>query len=406
MEGALSGLKVVELAHIMAGPGCGRMLADMGADVIKVERAPGGDDSRRMVPPTVGDESAAFMMLNRNKRGAVINVKHDEGKEALRRLLGSADVLIENYRPGTMERLGLGYETLAEDNPGLIYCQITGFGRTGPYAMRAGFDLIAQGMSGLMSVTGEGPDRPPVKVGVPIGDITAGILGAMGILAAYVHRLKTGRGQRVDTSLLEASITQTYWPAAIWFATQIDAEPMGSAHPLSAPYQSFQTRDGWVNIGAANQANWLRLLDVIGAEHLAQDPRFTDNAGRRIRLAELVAELSPLFLARTTAEWLDALESAGVPAGPVLTMGEALNDPQARARDMVVEVEHSRLGKVSTIGVPVKFSETPGSVRRGAPLLGEHSREVLAEIGYGEADLDRMEREGAILTPDSSTGAS
>lgn len=396
-SGPLAGVKVVELAHIMAGPVCGLMLADLGADVIKVEKAPDGDDSRRMVPPEVDGESAAFMMLNRNKRGAVINLKEPSGKEAMKRLLREADVVIENYRPGTMERLGLGYEALREENPALIYCQITGFGSTGPYAMRAGFDLIAQGMSGLMSVTGEGPGRPPVKVGVPIGDITAGILGAMGVLAAYTHRLKTGEGQRVDTSLLEASLTQTYWPAAIFLASGVSAEPMGSAHPLSAPYQAFETADGWVNIGAANQGNWLRLLDVLGIPELAEDRRFADNAGRRTRLDELTELLAPHLRERTTAAWLATFEEAGVPAGPVLSTGEALNDPQALAREMVVEVEHRRLGRQKTLGVPVKLSATPGRVRRGAPVLGEHTREVLAEIGYSEPEIERLLAQGAAI---------
>ncbi len=395
-NGALAGLKVIELAHIMAGPVCGLMLADMGADVVKVEKAPDGDDSRRMTPPTMDDESAAFMILNRNKRGAVINLKNEEGKAVLRDLLATADVVIENYRPGTMERLGLGYETLAESNPGLIYCQITGFGRTGPYAMRAGFDLIAQGMSGLMSVTGEGPERPPVKVGVPVGDITAGILAAMGILAAYVHRLKTGRGQRVDTSLLEASMVHTYWPAAIFFATGLSAQPMGTAHPLSAPYQSFETTDGWVNIGAANQANWLRMLDVLGATPLAEDPRFKDNAARRVNLDELTRELAPLFKKQSTEHWLRAMENAGVPAGPVLSVGDALNDPQVRARDMVVDVDHARLGTMPTMGVPVKFSDTPGAVRRAAPILGQHTVEILTELGYDRERITELETAGAV----------
>lgn len=399
-SGALSGVKVIELAHIMAGPVCGLMLADMGADVIKVEKSPDGDDSRRMVPPTMGDESAAFLILNRNKRGVVINLKDEAGKEALRDLLGTADVVIENYRPGTMERLGLGYEALAARNPALIYCQITGFGRTGPYAMRAGFDLIAQGMSGLMSVTGEGPERPPVKVGVPVGDVTAGILAAMGVLAAYVHRLKTGRGQRVDTSLLEASMIHTYWPAAIYFATGLSAQPMGTAHPLSAPYQAFETSDGWINIGAANQANWLRMLNVLGANHLAEDSRFADNAGRRTCLGELTEALTPLFRRQSTEHWLQAMEQAGVPAGPVLSTGEVLNDPQVQARDMVVEVEHSRLGRIKTMGAPVKLSATPPSVRRGAPVLGEHTREVLTEMGYTPERLAELEQIGAVLSAD------
>ncbi len=394
--GALAGLKVIELAHIMAGPVCGMMLADLGADVIKVEKAPDGDDSRRMLPPDIEGEAAAFMILNRNKRGMVVNLKHEDGKAVLRRLLRTADVVIENYRPGTMERLGLGYETLARDNPGLIYCQITGFGRTGPYAQRAGFDLIAQGMSGLMSLTGEGPGRPPVKVGVPAGDVTAGILAAMGVLAAYIHRLKTGQGQRIDTSLLEASMIHTYWPAAIFLATGISPGPMGTAHPISAPYQAFQTVDGWINVGAANQANWLRLLEVLQAQELAEDPQFKENAGRRTNLAQLVERLAPLFRQRTTQDWLARLEAAGVPAGPVLTVGEALTDPQAEAREMVVEVRHSRLGPVKTMGVPIKLSATPGAVKRGAPLLGEHTREVLAEVGYAEADIVRLAQAGAV----------
>ena len=269
----LDGITVIELAHIMAGPVCGLMLADMGADVIKVEKVPGGDDSRRFLPPDIDGESAAFMMLNRNKRGIAVNLKHEDGKAVLRRLLATADVLIENYRRGTMERLGLGYEVLKEDNPGLIYCEISGFGRTGPYRDRGGFDLIAQGMSGLMSITGEGPGREPVKVGAPVTDITAGILGAMGVLAAYVHRLKTGQGQRVDTSLFEAGIVHSYWQSAICLATGESPGPMGSAHPLNAPYQAFRTADGWITVGAANQANWLKILDVLEVPGIAEAMR-------------------------------------------------------------------------------------------------------------------------------------
>jgi len=388
--GPLAGLKVIELAHIMAGPVCGLMLADLGADVIKVEKYPDGDDSRRMVPPKVKDESAAFMILNRNKRGAVVNLKSETGKAVLRQMLRTADVVIENFRPGTMERLGLGYEELRQLNPGLIYCEITGFGSTGPYAERAGFDLIAQGMSGIMGLTGEGPGRPPVKAGVPVGDMTAGILAAMGILAAYTHRLKTGRGQRVETSLLEASMVYTAWASAIYFATGVSQGPLGSAHPLSAPYQAFPTADGWINIGAANQANWLRLTEVIGAPELASDPRFADNAARLKNLPALVEILTPRFRARPTAEWLTRLEAAGVPAGPVLSIGEMLNDPQVRAREMVVELNHSRVGPVRALGAPVKFSATPARVARAAPVLGEHTREILREYGYTDAEIDRL----------------
>ncbi len=394
--GPLAGLKVVELAHIMAGPVCGLMLADLGADVVKVEKMPGGDDTRRMVPPKVGSESAAFLMMNRNKRGIAVNLKTSGGVEVLRRLLRDADVLIENHRRGTMERLGLGYEELSHTNPGLIYCAVSGFGRTGPYADRGGFDLIAQGMSGLMSITGEGPGRPPVKVGAPVTDITAGILAAMGVLAAYVHRLKTGKGQMVDTSLFEAGIVHTYWQSAICFATGISPGPLGSAHPLNAPYQAFPTADGWINVGAANQTNWERFVDAIGAPELKADPRFKTNADRMANLAVLVDLLSAKLRTRTTAAWLSCLDAAGVPAGPVLSIAEMHADPQTRARDMVVTTRHSRLGDVETIGAPVKFSATPGGVRRPAPVFGEHTEEVLRSLGYGDDDIDRLVREGAV----------
>ncbi|MGA9031556.1 MAG: CoA transferase [Sulfuricaulis sp.] len=396
-HGPLTGVKVIELAHIMAGPICGLMLADMGADVIKVEKVPDGDDTRRMVPPTMDGESAAFMVLNRNKRGVSINMKSTAGKAVLEKMLATADVVIENYRPGTMERFGLGYETLHKLNPALIYCQVTGFGRTGPYANRAGFDLIAQGLSGIMSVTGEGAGRQPVKAGPPITDISAGILAAMGVLAAYVHRLKTGEGQLVDTSLLEAGVTTTYWQSAICLATGQSPGAIGSAHPLSAPYQAVQTQDGWINIGAANQANWKRLVEVIGKPELADDKRFLDNAARMQNLSALIDILTKNFRTSTTSDWLARLEAAGVPAGPVLSIGEMLTDPQVLARDMVVEVEHSRLGRMKTLGPPVKFSATPGSVRHGAPQLGQHTREVLKEYGYSEAEIAALVGNGDVI---------
>ncbi|MHA1107616.1 MAG: CaiB/BaiF CoA transferase family protein [Alphaproteobacteria bacterium] len=397
MPGPLHGLKIIELAHIMAGPVCGLMLADMGADVIKVERVPGGDDSRRFLPPDIDGESASFMMVNRNKRGIAVDLKQDSGKAVLRRLLAVADVVIENYRRGTMERLGLGYDTLKADNAGLIYCEVSGFGRTGPYADRGGFDLIAQGMSGLMSITGEGPGRAPVKSGAPVTDITAGILAAMGVLAACVERERTGEGQRVDTSLFEAGIIQTYWQSAIALATGASPGALGSAHPLNAPYQAFRTSDGWINIGAANQANWLKLIEALESPELAGDPRFADNAGRMADLPALVEALNGKFAVRTTADWMARMEQAGVPAGPILSIAEMHQDAQVLARGMVVETEHSRVGTVRTLGPPVKFSRTPASVRRAAPVLGEHTREVLCEYGYDEDEIAALVDSGAVI---------
>ena len=394
MSGPLNGCRVIELAHIMAGPVAGLMLADMGADVIKVEKRD-GDDTRRFVPPTIEGESAAFMMMNRNKRGIVLDLKTHGGKRILEKLVREADVLIENYRMGTMEKLGLGYDALAKLNPGLIYCEVSGFGRTGPYAHRGGFDLIAQGMSGLMSITGEGPRRPPVKVGPPISDITAGILAAMGIAAAYAHKLKTGEGQKVDTSLFEAAITQTYWQSAIAFATGASPHAMGSAHPLNAPYQAFQTADGYINIGAANQANWERMLKIMDAEELNEDPRFSSNSGRIQNLSALEEILNEHFRERTTGDWLSAFEKAGMPAGPVLSITEMHQDPQALARDMIVTMKHPVAGDVKTLGLPVKFSRTPGGVEKCAPLKGEHTIEILREIGLDEDAMRQALEDGA-----------
>jgi crotonobetainyl-CoA:carnitine CoA-transferase CaiB-like acyl-CoA transferase len=399
-KGPLAGLKVIDLSHVMAGPACSMLLADMGADVIKVEKLPGGDDARRMVPPTISGESAAFLIMNRNKRGIAVDLKTEAGRNVLSRLLRDADVLVENYRRGTMERMGFGYDALHALNPRLIYCSISGFGRTGPYADRGGFDLVTQAMSGLMSITGEGPGCPPVKIGAPVTDITAGILACVGVLAALHSRASTGEGQMVDTSLFEAGIINTYWQSAICFATGIAPGPMGTAHPLNAPYQAFPVADGWITVGAANQGNWQRLVGALGAPELGHDPRFADNADRMRNLPALQAALTPLFKGRPSAEWLKRLEEAGVPAGPVLDVGQMHADPQALARKMIVETTHPTAGQVASIGLPIKFSETPGSVRRGAPVLGQHTREVLREHGFSDDEANQMAALGAIQMPD------
>jgi crotonobetainyl-CoA:carnitine CoA-transferase CaiB-like acyl-CoA transferase len=388
-------MRVLELAQIMAGPTCGMMLADMGADVIKVEKLPGGDDTRSYTEPTIAGESAAFMMMNRNKRGIAVNLKKPGGLEVVKRLLKDADVVTENYRKGTLEKLGLGFDVLQKLNPRLVYCAISGYGRSGPYADKGGFDLIAQGFAGVMTITGE-PGGPPAKSGTSIADINAGILAALGIVSALVAREKTGRGQMVETSLMEAAVQQTFWHAAMFFATGQNPGPTGSAHILTAPYQAFPTKDGWINIGGANQSNWERIVKVIGRPELNDDPRFRTNGDRMKHLKALADLISERTRTRSSKEWIDDFEAAGVPVGPINKIGEMLADPQVASREMVLEVEHPKVGRMKTLGLPIKFSETPGRVAHGAPLLGQHTREVLRGLGYADAEIDALAREGAV----------
>ena len=399
----MSGVRVVELAHVMAGPVCGRMLADMGADVVKVEPPGEGDSSRAFVPGAAQDArsgpaggAAAFLMLNRNKRGMVVDWKAEGGPAVLRRMLAQCDVVIENFKPGVMERFGLGYPSLRQANPGLVYCQITGFGRTGPLSDRRGFDLVAQGMTGLLSVTGEGPGRPPVKCGPPLTDITAGILGAMGVATALFAREKTGRGQRVDTSLYEAGIAQTFWQSAVALATGESPGPLGSAHPLAAPYEALPTADGWITVGGWNQVNWLRLLRAMDLPRLADDPRFATNADRMAHVDALREVLSQRLRAASTSDWLRRFEEEAVPAGPVSTIPEMLRHPQTVAREMVVTVPQDG-GTAKTLGMPVKLSASPGpAVTKGAPALGEHTAQVLADYGFAKAEVAALVRRGVV----------
>jgi len=357
---------------------------------------PGGDDTRKMDRPSVRGESASFMAMNRNKRGIALNLKLPAAQEALKRMATRADVLTENYRKGTLEKLGLGYEVLRKINPALIYCSISGYGRTGPYADKGGYDLIAQGMSGLMSVTGEA-GRSPVKSGGPVCDINAGILGALGVVSAYLHRLKTGEGQLVETSLFEAGIQQMYWQAAIYFATGEVPGPTGSAHILSAPYQAFRAADGWLNIGGANQANWERLCRVLGASDWLEDRRFASNADRMKHLDALVALMNARIKNRKVDELIKALEAEGVPCGRINSIADVAADPQALAREMVVELDHPRAGRTRALGLPLKLSRTPGKVSRPAPLLGQHTREVLEEFGFSHAEIHTLVESGAAV---------
>ena len=392
---ALEGVKVLDLTQIMAGPYCTMTLADMGADVVKIEKPNGGDDTRRMGPPFIEGESAAFLGINRNKRSVVVDLRSDDGREIVLDMARRYDILVENFRPGSLERMGLGYERVREINPAMIYCTISGFGGTGPYARRGGFDLVAQGMSGLMSVTGH-PDSAPTKIGVPVCDLNAGMFAALGILTAYISRLKTGQGQQVDTSLLEGGIAYTFWESAMYFATGESPGPKGSAHRLTAPYQAFETSDGYVNVGAANQANWERLCAAIGRDELASDPRFAEPRDRMDNLDELTATLEETFSRKPSDHWLNALEAAGVPAGPIYDLGQVYEDPQVRARQMIVETDHPVAGQISNIGIPVKLSETPGRFQRPAPTLGQHTDEVLRELGRTDAEIADLRSTGAV----------
>ncbi len=391
---ALDGMIVLDATQIMSGPYCGLLLADMGADVIKVEKPNGGDDSRQF-GPFLNGEGSGFIAMNRNKRGLALNLKDEEGRAVFRKLAEKADVVIENFRPGTMENLGLSYEDLKALNPKLIYCSISGFGQTGPYGRRGGFDLVAQGMSGLMSLTGE-PDGTPAKVGVPIADLNAGLYAAYSVLCAYIHQLKTGEGQYIDVSLLESSLAYTFWESNILFFTGQSATQMGSAHRLSAPYQAFPTADRYINIGAANQANWEKLCEVIERPDLLADPRFAATRDRMAHRAELAAILDDIFRRHGSEEWLALLEQVGVPAGPIYDMAGVYNDPQVQAREMMVEIEHPVAGKIKQIGVPVKLSGTPGRIYRPAPVLGQHSREILRQFGWDEAEIERLCKKGVV----------
>ena len=391
----LDGMRVLDLTQVMAGPFCTMLLADMGADVVKVEK-PGGDDIRGIGPPFINGESAAFLQINRNKRSIVVDLKTEQGVEAVRRMAAQADVLVQNYRPGAMDRIGLGYDDVKTLNPALLYCSISGFGSTGPYSKRPGFDLVTQGMSGLMSLTGR-PGEAPTKIGVPITDLNAGFYAAYGVLCAYIQRLKTGKGQLIDASLLEGGLAYTVWESAMFFATGQAPEAAGSAHRLTAPYQSFPTRDGYINIGAANQANWERLCGAIERTDLMSDPRYVTNSDRMKNLKQLQAALEETFRTRDSADWLRDIEAAGVPCGPIYDLSETYADPQVRAREMVVEVDHPIAGPVQNIGVPVKLSQTPGAIRRPAPTLGQHTDEVLAEFGFSSDETVALREVLAVM---------
>ena len=393
------GLRVLDFTSVVSGPFCTQILADYGADVIKFEGLR-GDMSRSTSGPFHAGLSGFFSQFNRNKRSIVLNFKEQSGVQAMKTLVKDADIVIENYRTGTMARLGLGYEDLKNINPGIIYCSISGFGRTGPYANRGGFDLVAQGMSGLMSITGV-PDSPPVKVGVPIADMNAGMFATYGILTAYINKLRTKKGQYLEISLLEAAIAYTVWESAGYFATGDIAEPLGSSHRNSAPYQALKTKDGHINVGAPNQSNWERFANAIERSDLVTRNEFKDNASRLVNRESLERELELTLTTKNSSEWLEVLEKSGVPAGPILNISEVWNDPQVDARNMKVTLDHPTAGKITNIGLAAKLYSTPGRITKPAPLLGEHTREILVDAGYSKKNIEDLIDSGAAVTNDS-----
>lgn len=378
----------------MAGPYCAMLLADMGARVIKVE-PPAGDSTRSMAG-NKGNDSAAFNAVNRGKLGTVIDLNTEPGRGVFKRLARRADILVENYRPGVMAKLGLDYDSLKHDNPRLIYASISGHGQTGPWAGKGGFDLIAQGLSGLISVTGT-PTSGPVKIGVPITDLGAGLFALVGILGALHHRAASGVGQHIDTSLVDSGIALSVWEAAVYFTTGQVPAPLGTAHRLSAPYQAFRCADGHITIGAANDRNFQKVARVLGHHEWLSDERFSGNHQRIAHREELARLIEAETATQPVEFWLGEFERAGVPCGPILDYEDALTTPQAIAREMTVDVEHPTLGPLRTLGTPIKMSATPLNPTNRAPLLGEHTDEVLSAAGYGDNEIEQLRNSGAVL---------
>lgn len=391
----LAGVKVLDVSQVMAGPFACMLLGDLGAEVIKVEPPGSGDQTRgAMGFKLKGSDSLGFLNLNRNKRSITLNLKSEAGREVFLRLVKEADILIENYRPGVMKRLGLGYEALREVNPALVYASISGFGQNGPWADRPGFDLMAQAMSGVMSVTGH-PGGAPVKAGVPVADIGCALFALYGVLAAYIGRKASGRGQYVDASLFDSAMAFSIWDMCEYWGTGREPEPLGTANRMSAPYQAMNAADGPFVMGATNQKMWQQLCDIIGRRDLLDDERFGTITLRLKNRLALVEELEKTFVTRRGDEWVELLLAAGIPAGPILTYPQAFESEHGRQRRMRIEIDHPVEGKVPNIGFAVKFSGTPAQVRRPPPLLGEHTLDVLAELGIDDAQRRALEAQGA-----------
>jgi formyl-CoA transferase len=389
----LDGIVVLDATQVMAGPYCAMLLADMGARVIKVE-PPSGDSTRSMAGAR-GNDSPAFNAVNRGKQGIVLDLNQEKGRAVFKRLARLSDVLVENYRPGVMAKFGLDYESLRAEHPPLVYASISGHGQTGPWASKGGFDLIAQGLSGVMSVTGT-PEGEPVKAGVPLTDLGAGLFALIGILAALNHRSKSGQGQHVDTSLVDAGLALSVWEVTDYFASGQVPRPLGSAHRMTAPYQAFKCADGYITIGAANDRNFAKLARVLGRHEWITDSRFVADHQRVAHRAELARLIEEVTSQEPRGFWIAELEKAGVPCGPILDYEEALTTPQAIARQMTINVEHPTLGALRTLGTPIKMSATPLNPARRGPMLGEHTDEVLAEAGFSNDEIEQLRYAGAV----------
>jgi crotonobetainyl-CoA:carnitine CoA-transferase CaiB-like acyl-CoA transferase len=391
----LDGIRIIDLSRILSGPYCTMSLADMGAEVIKVE-PPTGDDTRQWGPPFVDTESAYFLSVNRNKKSIVINLKEEKGKEILLKMVQNADVVVENFRPGTLDRLGLAYDVLKETNPRIILASISGYGQTGPYAQKPGYDVIAQGMGGLTSVTGE-PGQSPVKAGFSLADIGAGMWAAQGILLALFAREKTGEGQWVDASLLDTMISWQTYMAGNFFASGENPKPLGGAHPNIVPYQLFESSNGYFNIAVGNDNMWKKFCTALGEEHLINDPKYATNSDRVQNRNELVHYLQASFYTKTSKEWVELFEEAGIPCGPVLQFNEIYEDPHVLAREQLLEVEHPTAGKVKMTGIPVKLTATPGKVETAPPLLGQHTKEILSQfVGLNDKEIEELVGSGVV----------
>jgi crotonobetainyl-CoA:carnitine CoA-transferase CaiB-like acyl-CoA transferase len=392
---ALEGVRIVDLTRVLSGPYCTMVLADLGADVVKIERFPGGDDSRRL-GPHVNGESYCFASANRNKRSVGLDLKSEAGRDLALQLIDEADVVVENFRPGVTERLGLDFETVRERNPDIIYCSITGFGQTGPYRLRPGYDIIAQGVTGFLRMTGQ-PDGRPTKVGIAINDIAAGATAVQGILAAYIHRLKGGGGQYLDISLVDSGLAWTIWESAAYFGAGEVPAATGTRHRRTTPYQAYRTKDGYVTAGGNNERLWTSFCtEVLDRPDLLEDERYRTLAGRLEHIDELEADIEAVLATETTEHWVARLDAAGVPGGPVYTYDQTLQNEHVLAREMVRDTEHPRIGPMKVLGPAIKLSETPAVIDAPAPWLGQHTTAALEELGLDPDRIEQLYEDGVI----------